>query len=90
MKKLQILSKKYQICDIKKLKTIPWPKKISGTYYQTLKEVFCPLGRKTVNNYNDKKLQVFLRKMLKFAMLKCLNHSITTRNNAVTYYQTLE
>ena len=63
-------------------------KKISGTY-QTLKQVFGPWVGKNVNKNNDKKLQVFL-KILKFAMLKCLNHSITTRNNAVTYYQTLE
>ena len=70
MKKLQVLSKKYQICDIKKLKTIPWPKKISGTYYQTLKEVFWPLGRKTVNNYNDKKLQVFFKKNVKIRDVK--------------------
>ena len=36
------------------------------------------------------KIARFVKKLLKFVMLKCWNHSITTRNNAVTYYQTLE
>ena len=66
-------------------------KKISGTY-QTLKQVFWPLGRekREQKKNNDKNCKFFFKKILKFAMLKCLNHPITTRNNAVTYYQTLE
>ena len=36
------------------------------------------------------KIERFVKKLLKFVMLKSLNHSIATRNNAVTYYQTLE
>ena len=33
-----------KICDIKKLKAIPWPAKKSVTFYQTLKKVFWTLG----------------------------------------------
>ena len=36
------------------------------------------------------KIARFVKKLLKFVTLKCWNHSITTRNNAVTYYQTLK
>ena len=36
------------------------------------------------------KIARFVNKFLKFVMLKCWNHSITIRNNAETYYQTLE
>ena len=32
----------------------------------------------------------FVKKLLKFVMLKCWNHSITSRKNAITYHQTLE
>ena len=61
-------------CDIKKLKTIPWPEKFLVTYYQTLKEFSDPLSRKNVNNdkkypNNWKKFAIFVKKMLKYVML---------------------
>ena len=37
-----------------------------------------------------KKFARFVKKMLKFVILKCSNHSITTRNYAVTYNKTIE
>ena len=42
---MQVLSKKMaKICQIKKLKAIPWQiKNFSLTYYQTPKDVFWPL-----------------------------------------------
>ena len=43
---------------------------------------------KTVKKFEE--IARFVKKLLKFVMLKCWNHSITTRNNAITYYQTLE
>ena len=54
-----------------------------------LSRFFGPWVGKNVNKNNDKNCK-FFKKILKFAMLKCLNHPITTRNIAVTYYQTLE
>ena len=35
-------------------------------------------------------MERFVKKMLKFVMLKGVNHSTTTRNYALTYYKTLE
>ena len=32
----------------------------------------------------------FVKKMLKFSILKCSNHSTTTRNYAVSFYKILE
>ena len=39
---------------------------------------------------NWKNLNVLSKRMLKFVMLNCWNHSTTTRNYAVTYNKTLE
>ena len=36
------------------------------------------------------KIRTFVKKMLKLGMLKRWNHSNTTRNYAVTYYETQE
>ena len=42
-----------------------------------------------IKKKNNKKFEKIAR-FVKFVMLKCWHHSITTRKIAVTYYQTLE
>ena len=39
---------------------------------------------KEKNMKKFEKIERFVKKLLKFVMLKCWNHSITTKNNAVT------
>ena len=36
------------------------------------------------------KIARFVKRLVKFVMLKCWNHYINTKNNAVSYYQTPE
>ena len=65
-----------KICDIQKLKPIPWQiKDFSVTYNQFPNEVFLPLGLKNLNDgkkYDKKheKFCNFCQKMLKFMMSK--------------------
>ena len=66
----------------------------SVTYYQTFKDVYCPLRLERreewkVNVKETEKNCVLSKKTLKFVMLNCWNHSITTRNYAVAYYKTI-
>ena len=90
MQILQELDRKK--CAIFKKWKLFHEKTISVTYYQTRMEVLWSLclqrrkWRKMSKNWKC----TFCQKTLKFVMLKCWNHSTTTSNYAVTYYQSLE
>ena len=45
---------------------------------------------KEKNVQKFEKIARFVKRLVKFVMLKRWNNSITTKNNAVTYYQTFE
>ena len=57
----------------------------SLTNYQTLKDVFVPLRlerrEKQKNVKKIEKVACFVKRNVKFVMLKCGNHSTTTRKN---------
>ena len=63
-------------------------KNLSLTFYQAHKQVSWPWGWKNLNNDNKcQKNRKFCQKMQK---IRDENHSITTINYAVTYYQNLK
>ena len=96
LEKKQVLSKKLlKFVTLKSWKTIPWP--IKHCQQLTINPLSMYSGpwvwkdlKKGENCQKIWKIARFVEKLLKFVMLKCWNHSITTRNNAVTYYQFLE
>ena len=45
---------------------------------------------KFLKKKNSKELQLFLKKLSKLFILRCWKVSITSKTNAVTYYQNLE
>ena len=80
---------------LKSWKTIPGPLKVIQKLI--INPLGCSLapgsGKTCIRKKNVKKYEKnvsFVKKLSTFVMLKCWNHSITTRNNAVTYYQTLK
>ena len=90
------LSKNAKIRNVKIFKKNSiTPRNYTLAYYQTLEEVpwFVRLDKpKKPQKFSKtlKKFESFVKKNAKIRMLKCRNHSITNRNYAVNYYQTIE
>ena len=90
-KKCNFCKKNAKIRDVEILKNSNTPSNCTVTYYQTLEEAPWLLRLDKPKNKNFQKplknLQVLSKKCNNS---RCWNHSITTRNYAVTYYQTIE
>ena len=95
LKIIKFFQKIDNVSDIKHLKTIPSQIKFFQLLIIKPSRWFSgPCVWKDVNiekRMNKiEKIAIFQKKLLKFVVLKFGNHSTTTRNYAVTYYQTPE
>ena len=89
LKKSKFYQKIAKIFDITKLKNYSMgSKNFSVTYYQPPRMFAGPWVWKDLNKEKNvkkfEKIARFVKKLLKLVVLKYWNHSITTRNNAVT------